>query len=58
MNYEKRLLNLTEFCTYMNIGKTKARELLKENHGFSIKIGNKWLVDKHKLDKWIDANVI
>jgi hypothetical protein len=42
----------------MSIGKTKARELLKENHGFSIKIGNKWLVDKHKLDKWIDANVI
>ena len=27
---EKALLNLEEFCAYLGIGKTKARELLKD----------------------------
>ena len=27
---EKALLNLDEFCIYLGIGKTKARELLKD----------------------------
>lgn len=28
---EKALLNLEDFCSYLGIGKTKARELLKDH---------------------------
>lgn len=54
---EKRFLNVKEFADYMNIGTTKARELIKERHGFAINIGGKWLIDKTKLDKWINNNL-
>ncbi|MBE5827237.1 Helix-turn-helix domain-containing protein [Butyrivibrio proteoclasticus] len=53
---EKRLLNIEEFCQYMGIGKTKARELLRGRNGFGVQIGNRWYADKNKLDKWIDRN--
>ncbi len=56
MNIEKRLLNIEEFCQYMGIGKTKARELLRGHNGFGVQIGNRWYADKNKLDKWIDRN--
>jgi hypothetical protein len=55
-NMEKRLLNIEEFCQYMGIGKTKARELLRGRNGFGVQIGNRWYADKNKLDKWIDRN--
>ena len=36
---EKALLNLEEFCSYLGIGKTKARELLKNpSSTFTLKI--------------------
>lgn len=51
---EKALLNLEEFCDYMGIGKTKARELLKSpRNGFTLKIGSKWYVYKNRLDQWL-----
>ena len=51
---EKGLLNINEFCTYMGIGETKARELLKTpRNGFALKIGAKWFVSKKELDNWI-----
>lgn len=54
---EKALLNLDEFCAYLGIGKTKARELLKSPLcTFSIRIGNRLYANKEKLDKWIDRN--
>ena len=51
---EKALLNLSEFCDYLGIGQTKARELLRGNNGFGLQIGNRWYANKNKLDAWID----
>ena len=54
---EKALLNLEEFCAYLGIGKTKARELLKDpTSPFTIKIGNRYYANKKLLDKWLDRN--
>lgn len=51
---DKRLLNVKEFCKYLGIGQTKARELLRGYNGFGVLIGNKWYANKRKLDIWID----
>ena len=54
INKDKCLLDINEFCIYLGIGKTKARELLKlPRNGFSLKIGAKWYVHKERLDKWL-----
>lgn len=51
---DKALLNIKEFCTYLGIGETKARELLKApRNGYSIKIGAKWFAHKDRLDEWL-----
>ena len=50
---EKRTLSIKEFCQYMGLGETKARQLIKEGHGFALRIGNRWYIDKEKLDAWI-----
>ena len=50
----KALLNITELCEYLGIGQTKARELLRGCNGFGLQIGNRWYVNKKKLDAWID----
>lgn len=56
-SFEKALLNLEEFCIYLGIGKTKARELLKDpSSQFTIKIGNRYSANKKKLDQWLDRN--
>lgn len=55
---EKRFMDFKEFCAYMNIGQTKGRELIQEKHGFALNIGGKWLIDKTKLNKWIEARLI
>ena len=52
---EKALLNLKEFCHYLNIGQTKAREILtKQNNSFTVRIGNRLYANKILLDKWIN----
>ncbi len=52
---DKRLLNLEEFCQYLGIGKTKAREILNRNSNtFSLRIGNRLYANKKLLDKYID----
>lgn len=33
---DKALLNIDEFCAYLGIGKTKAREILKNNKNKNI----------------------
>lgn len=39
---EKALFNLEEFCLYLGIGETKARELLtKTNNPYTVRIGNR-----------------
>lgn len=54
---EKALLNLEEFCTYLGIGKTKARELMKDpSSTFTFKIGNRYYANKKKLDQWLNRN--
>lgn len=53
---EKKLLNLNEFCSYLGIGKTKARELMtKTNNPYTVRIGNRLYANKILLDKWIDS---
>ena len=54
----KRLLTVKEVCTYLGIGQTKARELLRGNNGFAAQIGNRWYADKKKLDTWIEKSVM
>lgn len=53
---DKKLLNLNEFCTYLGIGKTKAREIMtKTNNPFTVRLGNRLYANKILLDKWIDS---
>lgn len=54
---EKALLNLKEFCEYLGIGETKARELLtKTKNSYTVRIGNRLYANKILLDKWIQNN--
>lgn len=51
---EKALFNLKEFCEYLGIGQTKAREILtKTENNFTVRIGNRLYVNKRQLDKWL-----
>ena len=53
---DKRLLNIKEFCQYLGIGETKAREIMtKTNNPFTVRIGNRLYANKIILDKWIDS---
>ena len=63
MENEKILLNVEETAkeetaNYLNLGKTKTRELMKENEKiFVVKIGNRNYAHKILLDKWLLAQV-
>lgn len=51
---EKVLLNIDEFCAYLGIGKTKAREILKRpDSSFTIRIGNRLYANKDLLDEYL-----
>lgn len=53
---DKKLLNIDEFCAYLGIGQTKAREILtKTNNTYTVRIGNRLYANKILLDKWIDS---
>lgn len=53
---DKRLLNLKEFCDYLGIKPTKAREIMtKTNNPFTVRIGNRLYANKILLDKWVDS---
>ena len=58
MNEEnkQRFLTINELCKYMNISQTKAREFII-GKGFTLRIGNKILIDKIKLNEWINKNL-
>ena len=51
MEYERNLMTIEEFCKYVGIGKTKARELLS-NPGckYVVRIGRRVLIHKELLD--------
>lgn len=51
---EKRLLTIKEVSQYLNIGMTKAREIVRGRNGFGLQIGNKWYADLEGLKKWIE----
>lgn len=52
---EKRLLDINEVCEYTGWGKTKVREIVKRDDSkFTIKLGNKYFVDKKKFDNYLD----
>ena len=58
MENEKILLNVEETANYLNLGKTKTRELMKENEKiFVVKIGKRNYAHKILLDKWLLAQV-
>lgn len=58
MDDKKVLLNVEETAAYLNIGKTKTRELMKKNQNiFVVKIGNRNYAHKELLDKWLLAQV-
>lgn len=55
MKEEKALLNIKEFCMYLGIGQTKARELLNDpSSKYTVRIGNRLYANKRKLDEWLD----
>ena len=51
---EKILLTIKEVCELTGIGKTKAREIITGDNDFSIKIGNKWYVNKNMFIEYIN----
>lgn len=58
MEKEKELLNVEDTAKYLNLGKTKTRELMKENSNvFVVRIGNRSYAHKLLLDKWLLAQV-
>ena len=53
---EKKLLNLKEFCDYLGIGQTKARELMtKMDNPYTVRIGNRLYANKRILDRLVDS---
>ena len=54
----KALLNVKEFCKYLGIGQTKARELLTDpRSSFTVRIGCRLYAHKGKLDEWLLSKV-
>lgn len=52
---DKALLTLDDFCIYLGVGKTKARELLHmPRNGFTVRIGNRLYAHKKRLDEWLE----
>lgn len=59
LRHEKALLNVKEFCEYLGIGQTKARELLRNSqNGFTIRIGNKLYAHKKRVDSWLLSQIL
>lgn len=56
---EKGLLNVKDFCDYLGIGETKARELLRNpNNGFTVRIGNRLYAHRRRLDRWLENQIM
>lgn len=54
---KKALLNIKEFCDYLGIGQTKAREILSNPYcTFSFRIGNRVYANKKKLEEYLENN--
>ncbi len=57
MDYEKKLMTIDEFCEYVGIGKTKARELISNPCcKYVVRIGRRVYVHKELLDEELRKN--
>lgn len=57
MNVEKKLLTINEFCEYVGIGKTKAREMISNpNCKYTVRIGRRVFVHKELFDEELKKN--
>ena len=57
MEYEKKLMTIDEFCEYVGIGKTKARELISNPCcKYVVRIGRRVYVHKELLDEELRKN--
>ena len=53
---EPKLLTVKEFCKYMGIGQTTARQMLSDPYcPYRIRIGGKVIANKTVLDRWIKS---
>ncbi|MBQ7673717.1 MAG: helix-turn-helix domain-containing protein [Alphaproteobacteria bacterium] len=53
---EAKLLTVKEFCKYMGVGETTARQMLSApNCPYRIRIGGRLMANKTVLDKWIES---
>ncbi len=53
------LLDIKDFCKYLSIGETKARELLHDpKNGFTVRIGNRLYAHKGNVDKWLQRQIL
>ena len=49
-----QLLNVYEFCKYLNIGTSQGRDLLRNpDCTYSLKLGRRWYAHKELLDQWL-----
>lgn len=53
-NDEKVLLNVHDMAKYLGIGEKTCRKLLRDDNGFTIKIGCRYFAVRDKLNKWIE----
>lgn len=52
MEYEKKLMTIDEFCKYVGIGKTKARELISDPCSrYVVRIGRRVYVHRELFDE-------
>lgn len=57
MEHEKTLMTIEEFCDYVGIGKTKAREIIANPCcKFVVRIGRRVFVHKELFDEEIKKN--
>ena len=52
---EKRVYTVEEIASILNIGRTSAYLLVKEDHFKIVRIGNVIRISKKSFDEWLDS---
>lgn len=52
---EKRVYTVEEIASILNIGRTSAYLLVKEDHFKIVRIGNAIRISKKSFDEWLDS---
>lgn len=52
---EKRVYTVEEIASILNIGRTSAYILVKEEHFKIVRIGNAIRISKKSFDEWLDS---